>query len=67
MCAVEMWLSCRHTYVRVYEAPSVATFMHGTPLPKWPLGDAEGSCAGAAVWFVDGHVARVARGWRSLN
>ena len=67
VCAVESWLRCRQTYVWVYEAQSVAHFMQGTPLSKWPLGDAGGSCAGAAVWFAEGHVARVARGWHGMH
>eukprot|EP00959_Pyramimonas_sp_CCMP1952_P471292 9498164-Pyramimonas_sp.AAC.1 len=40
--------------------------MQRTPLVKWPLGDAGGSCVGAAVWFAVGHVVRIARGWHGL-
>eukprot|EP00959_Pyramimonas_sp_CCMP1952_P340369 7129242-Pyramimonas_sp.AAC.1 len=58
MLAVEAWLRCHQAYVWVYEAQSVAHFMQGTPLAKWPLGVVEGSCVGAAVWFSDGHLVR---------
>ena len=59
MLAAEAWLRCHRTYIWVYEAHSAAHFMQRAPLVKWPLGDVEGRCVGAAVWFPEGHLVRV--------
>eukprot|EP00959_Pyramimonas_sp_CCMP1952_P081688 1706491-Pyramimonas_sp.AAC.2 len=67
MLAAEAWLRCQQTYIWVYEAHSAAHIMHRTPLVRWSLGDADGRCVGAAVWFSEGHLVRVARGWRGMD
>eukprot|EP00959_Pyramimonas_sp_CCMP1952_P179382 3750074-Pyramimonas_sp.AAC.1 len=67
MLAAEAWLRGQGVCIWVYEAQSAAHVMQRAPLLKWPLGDVEGSCVGAAVWFSEGHLVRVAEGWRGMH